>query len=176
MNIKIRHTIGLYLAMVLLTVPQVMHAQWFGSKSDMLNTLRMMVNGDWELPAIISLNSDDRIEFSFDEMSHQYHRFKYNIQHCDAQWKPSDILESDYLDGFNGETIDDWQNSFNTTFDYTHYKLVMPNGQVNLKLSGNYRLSIREDDREVAYFKFCITEGRPLLSASVTSLDRKSVV
>ena len=167
MRIRIRHTV-LLLAIALLTIPQVIHAQWFGSKSDMINTLRVIVNGDWEQPAIIRLNSDDRIEFSFDEMSHQYHRFTYHIQHCDAQWQPSDILESDYLDGFNGETIDNWQNSLNTTFDYTHYKLVLPNGQANLKLSGNYRLSIREDDREVAYFKFCITEGRPFLAASVS--------
>ena len=105
MRIRIRHTV-LLLAIALLTVPQVIHAQWFGSKSDMINTLRVIVNGDWEQPAIIRLNSDDRIEFSFDEMSHQYHRFTYHIQHCDAKWQPSDILESDYLDGFNGETIE----------------------------------------------------------------------
>ena len=79
MRIRIRHTV-LLLAIALLTVPQVIHAQWFGSKSDMINTLRVIVNGDWEQPAIIRLNSDDRIEFSFDEMSHQYHRFTYHIQ------------------------------------------------------------------------------------------------
>ena len=51
MRIRIRHTV-LLLAIALLTVPQVIHAQWFGSKSDMINTLRVIVNGDWEQPAI----------------------------------------------------------------------------------------------------------------------------
>ena len=151
-----------------ITVSATSRAQWTGSASDRINTLRTIVNGDWERPAIITLGSDDRIEFSFDEMSHEYHRFTYHIQHCDAAWKPSTgILESDYMDGFNGETIDNWENSLNTTFDYTHYSLVIPNSQVRLKLSGNYRISIREDDREVAYFRFCVSEGKPLLSAKV---------
>lgn len=159
----------IYICMAALaTIPVTSRAQWSGSASDRINTLRIIVNGDWERPAIITLGSDDRIEFSFDEMSHEYHRFTYHIQHCDATWKPSSgILESDYLDGFNGETIDNWENSLNTTFDYTHYSLVIPNSQVSLKLSGNYRISIREDGREIAYFRFCVTEGKPLLSAKV---------
>ena len=64
--------------------------------------------------------------------------------------------------------IYDWQNSLNTTFDYTHYRLVIPNNEVRLKISGNYRVSIREDGREVAFFKFCMTEGKTLLSAKIS--------
>ena len=128
----------------------------------------MIVAGDWERPPVVEMTSDETIAFSFDEMSHQYRRFTYRIQHCNALWEPSDILESDYLDGFNDQPIDDWENSLNTTFDYTHYRLTIPNDEVKLKLSGNYRLSICEDGREVAYFKFCLSEGMPLLSASVT--------
>ena len=128
----------------------------------------MIVDNDWEKPPVVDMASDATIEFSFDEMSHEYHRFTYHIQHCDAQWQPSDILESDYLDGFNDETIDDWENSINTTFDYTHYRLTIPNNEVRLKLSGNYRLSIREDDHEVAYFRFCLSEGKDLLSCTIS--------
>ena len=128
----------------------------------------MIVAGDWERPPVIDMTTNETIEFSFDEMSHQYHRYTYYLQHCDSQWEPSDILESDYLDGFNDQPIDDWQNSLNTTFDYTHYRLVIPNNEVRLKISGNYRVSIREDGREVAFFKFCMTEGKTLLSAKIS--------
>ena len=128
----------------------------------------MIVAGDWERPPVIDMTANETIEFSFDEMSHQYHRYTYYLQHCDSQWEPSDILESDYLDGFNDQPIDDWQNSLNTTFDYTHYRLVIPNNEVRLKISGNYRVSIREDGREVAFFKFCMTEGKTLLSAKIS--------
>ena len=129
----------------------------------------MVVGGDWERPPVADMTASETIEFSFDEMSHEYHRFTYYLQHCDAQWQPSsDIIESDYLDGFNDETIDDWENSLNTTFEYTHYHLTIPNNKVKLKLSGNYRLSIREDGREVAYFRFCLSENGNLLSAKVS--------
>ena len=151
----------------LIMVPMMLHAQWFGSKSDMINTLRAISNGDWESPQIIGLNSDESIEFSFDEMSHQYHRFTYHITHCDARWQPSDLIESEFMDGFNDQPIENWENSLNTTFDYTHYSLTLPNDDVTLKLSGNYRLSIREDGKEVAWFRFMIVEDRHNLSATV---------
>ena len=167
MNI-IRYISGCFMAALLTVMPMDSYAQWFGSRSEQINTPRIIVDGDWERTPIVDMTADETIEFSFDEMSHRYHRFTYYIQHCNAQWEPSDILESDYLDGFNDQPIDDWQNSMNTTFDYTHYRLVIPNNEVRLKISGNYRVSIREDGREVAFFKFCMTEGKTLLSAKIS--------
>ena len=162
----------------ILLVPMMLHAQWFGSKSDMINTLRVISAGDWERAQIITLGSDETIEFSFDQMSHEYHRFTYHLTHCDAQWKPSDLIESEYMDGFNDQPIDNWENSLNTTFDYTHYSLTLPNSEVTPKLSGNYRLSIQEDGREVAWFRFMIVENMHNLGATVdgnTDIDsRKS--
>lgn len=162
----------------ILLVPMMLHAQWFGSNTDMINTLRAVSDGDWERAQIITLGSDETIEFSFDQMSHEYHRFTYHLTHCDAQWKPSDLIESEYMEGFNDQPIENWQNSLNTTFDYTHYSLTIPNSEVTPKLSGNYRLSIQEDGKEVAWFRFMIVEDRHNLSATVdgnTDIDtRKS--
>lgn len=151
---------------VLTAVPAASAAQWFGS--DNLGTLRAVSDGDWERMPIIRLGSDEAIEFSFDEMSHEYHRYTYHITHCDARWNPSDLIESEYMEGFNDQPIDDWQNSLNTTFDYTHYTLSIPNNDVKLKLSGNYRLSIREDGDEVAWFRFLVSEDMHNLTASVS--------
>lgn len=166
------------LSAALMVMPMLLHAQWFSSKSDMINTLRTVSNGDWERAPIITLGSNETIEFSFDEMSHEYHRFTYHITHCDAQWKPSNLIESEYMDGFNDQPIEDWENSLNTTFDYTHYNLTLPNSEVSLKLSGNYRLSIQEDGKEVAWFRFMIVENMHNLAATVdgnTDIDtRKS--
>ena len=162
----------------ILLVPMMLHAQWFGSNTDMINTLRAVSDGNWERAQIITLGSDETIEFSFDQMSHEYHRFTYHLTHCDAQWKPSNLIESEYMEGFNDQPIDNWQNSLNTTFDYTHYSLTIPNSEVTPKLSGNYRLSIQEDGQEVAWFRFMIVEDRHNLQATVdgnTDIDtRKS--
>ena len=154
-------------ALLLAITPCVVHAQWFSSSSERLNTLRAISCGDWERMPIITLGTDESIEFSFDEMSHNYHRFTYTVTHCDAYWTPSDLIESEYMDGFNDQPIDCWENSVNTTFDYTHYSLTLPNNDVALKISGNYRLSIREDGHEVALFRFCVVEGKHNLSTTV---------
>lgn len=157
----------LWILAALTIVPLTAHAQWFGSSSDNINTLRAISCGDWERAPMIALGSDETIEFSFDEMSHRYHRFTYHITHCDAQWKESNLLESEYIDGFNDQPIDEWNNSLNTTFDYTHYSLTFPNNDLSFKISGNYRLSIREDGKEVAWFRFLITENMNKLSAKI---------
>ena len=155
-------------AAMIMLMPMFVHAQWCSSYSDRINSLRITVNGEWERPPVVDMASGEPIEFSFDEMSHRYHRFTYHITHCNAQWEPSDLIESDYLDGFNDQPVDDWQNSLNTTFDYTHYCLTIPNNEVTLKLSGNYIISIREEGHEVASFRFCVAENCHYLSAKVS--------
>lgn len=155
-------------ALYITLAPMAAYAQWFGSTSDKINTLRVVVNGDWERPPMVDLTSTEPIEFSFDEMSHRYNRFTYHITHCDAQWEPSDLIESEYMDGFNDQPVEKWQNSLNTTFDYTHYTITLPNNDVSLKISGNYRLSIQEDGHEVAWFRFLVSENKHNISATVS--------
>ena len=155
-------------ALCITLAPMAAYAQWFGSTSDKINTLRVVVNGDWERPPMVDLTSTEPIEFSFDEMSHRYNRFTYHITHCDAQWEPSDLIESEYMDGFNDQPVEKWQNSLNTTFDYTHYTITLPNNDVSLKISGNYRLSIQEDGHEVAWFRFLVSENKHNISAAVS--------
>lgn len=158
---------SLVIVIASILMPFTLCAQtWSGSTSEQIRTLRMTVNGDWLQAPVIGLGTEDFIELSFDEMSHDYHRYTYHIEHCNALWEKSDLLLSDYLDGFDDETIDEWQNSRNTTFDYTHYTMRLPNEQAVLKLSGNYRVSIMENGEEVAWFRFCVAEQAARLTVS----------
>ena len=122
-----------------------------------------------ELP-VLRLGSDDFISISFDEMSHQYHRFVYNIRHCMADWSESELLESEYMDGFNGQPVNDYKTSVNTTFQYTHYTLNLPNDDVNFLVSGNYEVTITDEDdgTEMVRARFAIIEDGAFVSASVS--------
>lgn len=112
-----------------------------------IKTLRVVVNQDWLSPPVMQLHRGDVLHVSFDEMSHGYHRFVYKIEHCEADWSVSqELFESDYLEGFNCNPIDDYQNSINTTVLYTHYSLRIPNDRCRLKMSGNYRLTVYDED------------------------------
>ena len=137
-----------------------------------VKTLQAVVNQDWLSPTVMRLHSDDVLHVSFDELSHDYHRFVYRLEHCEADWSVSEeLLESDWLEGFNNNVIDDFEYSINTTIPYTHYRLSIPNAQCRPTMSGNYRLSIIDEDLEevVATVEFMISEQSMLLSMAASS-------
>lgn len=112
-----------------------------------LHTLQVIVNNDPLLPPIMNIGGHNHIEISFDDFSHEYHRYIYKVEHCNADWSvSSEIFESDYMNGFNDRPIEDYEKSFNTTVLYTHYSLRIPNEDISLKLSGNYKVTIYNDD------------------------------
>ena len=136
-----------------------------------VKTLQAVVNQEWlSFPTVMRLQTDDVLNVSFDELSHDYHRYTCHLQHCEADWQPSEeIFESDWLEGLNDIIIDDYETSVNTISPYTHYRLQLPNEQCRLKLSGNYRLSILEDDELVAIVDFMVTEQTMKLSLQATT-------
>ena len=114
-----------------------------------VRSLTSMVNGDWMNRPVMELGSGDRLRIGFDELSHDYHHFVYHLEHCEADWTVSDgLFESDWLVGFNDNPIENYQNSINTTVMYTHYTLTIPNDRCRLKLSGNYRLTVTDEDQD----------------------------
>ena len=136
-----------------------------------LHTLQVVVNDDPLLPPIMNLGGGNHLEIGFDEFSHEYHRDIYKVEHCNADWSPStEIFESDYMNGFNGEPIEDYEKSFNTTVLYTHYSLRIPNENISLKLSGNYKLTVYNDegDEPVPVLTACFSLVEPGVGIGAT--------
>lgn len=137
-----------------------------------VKSLQAVVNQDWLSPCVMRLHGDDILHIAFDELSHNYHRYVYRLEHCEADWSPSEeLLESDWLEGFNNNVIEDFEHSINTTVPYTHYRFSLPNAQCRPTLSGNYRLSIIDDDLQeiVASVEFMISEQSMILSMAASS-------
>lgn len=136
-----------------------------------LHTLQVVVNDDPLQPPIMNLGGGNHLEIGFDEFSHEYHRYIYKVEHCNADWSPStEIFESDYMNGFNGEPIEDYEKSFNTTVLYTHYSLRIPNENISLKLSGNYKLTVYNDegDEPVPVLTACFSLVEPGVGIGAT--------
>lgn len=142
-------------------------------KSDRIATLQVVAGDDWLSPPVITLGGEDAITISFDDMTHEYHRYAYRIERCEANWTTSDALfTSDYCEGFNdGNTIEDVKNSTNTNILYTHYRLKIPNERCNIKMSGNYRVTIYDDNtsEEVATACFMVVDQRVGLQLEATT-------
>lgn len=114
-------------------------------------SLQVIAGDDWTSPLpVIELRGDKRISISFDELSHTYHRYCYKIEHCEADWTTSEeLFESDYADGFSTDnTIDNNNQSVGTNQLYTHYCITIPNEKCRPKMSGNYRVTVYDEDED----------------------------
>jgi len=131
--------------------------------SSTIKTLQVKANGDWLLPTVINLEGDDFIEISFDELSPRRTRFTYSIIHCNADWTRSSLSPAEYMTGFQRQLIDDFASSFNTTVDYTNYKLYLPNDDMRFLVSGNYVVHVSEEGNE----------SRPVLSACFSVVEQQ---
>ena len=63
------------------------------------------------------------LELSFDDLDADSKEYQYKIEHMTHDWKSSRLSSSQYIDGFDQNTIIDVTNSFNTFQNYTHYSV-----------------------------------------------------
>ena len=138
-----------------------------------VRTLTLTIDDDPTLPPYLAFGGRQYIDIEWDEMSHDYKRYRYHIDHCDWDWNVTDdIFESDFLEGLNDQLIEDFEKSFNTTQIYTHYRLRVPSKEIRLRLSGNYRVLIYEEDEKdepVLEARFCIYEREAGIIAQISS-------
>jgi len=101
----------------------------------------------------------DSFEFQFDDLYGTEANYFYTISHCDYDWKPSQLVKNEYLNGFDDQRIQDYSNSLTTLQLYSHYKLAFPNRFTQFRVSGNYVIKILNDDKEVVFSrKFILYE------------------
>ncbi len=139
-----------------------------------VRTVQVVVDSNPLLPPFLDKDKHQHVTISWDEMSHDYHRYIYHVEHCQYDWTPSDgIFESDYLSGLNDQPVEDYEKSFNTTQIYTHYQVRFPNPETGLLLSGNYRVIIYEDggskDEPVLEARFSVFERGTSIRTEVSS-------
>ena len=107
----------------------------------------MMYRDGFELSnPVLELNESTELIFKFDDFSEEVKNYTYTIIHCDADWNESYLVQSDYIDGYAENPLNDYKHSFNTIFEYINYQLVLPNEDLRFILSGNYVLVVYEDN------------------------------
>jgi hypothetical protein len=98
----------------------------------------------WEYAQpVIALNSNDQLELAFDDLDGDQKQYSISFVHCNADWTPSDLMVSEYLNGYYDINIINFAYSINTFQSYTHYSIVFPqNNNVRFTKSGNYVLYV----------------------------------
>lgn len=117
----------------------------------------------WDLsPPLMKLNSGEKLLLSFDDLEADGKEYLFTIIHCDASWKPSDLEEYEYIDGYYEDYIYEFQYSVNTIVSYTHYELEFPTYDLKPKLSGNYVMKVFIENEDSLFFtrKFKIVDQK----------------
>lgn len=134
-----------------------------------IKTVQLYKEG-WEFSyPIIDMNDGKQLLFSFDDLEGSPRNLNYEIVLCDADWMPTRLSYSEYLDGFFQNTFSNYQVSFNTRVPYVHYSLKIPNENVKVKLSGNYIILVYDDneDNPLIIKRFVAVDQRVTIDATI---------
>lgn len=91
---------------------------------------------------IMTLNSAEQLQLSFDILTTKNEYFQYTLVHCDANWNPTNMPQNQYLIGLTFDNISDFKFSTNTYVKYVHYSLVLPNENLKPAIAGNFLLKV----------------------------------
>lgn len=121
-----------------------------------IKTVTWVKNGQNAIPLF---NLTDSFKLEFDDLFGNEANYYYEIIHCNYDWSPSELSRNEYLQGFDGQRIQEYTNSFNTLQLYSHYSLPFPNKFTQFRVSGNYLIKILNEEREVVFSrKFMLYE------------------
>ena len=75
----------------------------------------------------VSIDKEQNIIVAFDELDGNSRTLYVSFVHCNANWNVSDLMEVEFVEGFNKiYDLETARLSFNTTVDYVHYDIVVP--------------------------------------------------
>ena len=124
----------------------ISHAQKIDTATQIFDTsfatLKVQKANNFYAPPIINLNNGEQIIISFDELADDVRYMQYHLIHCNSDWQPSQLVDSEFIDGFNIANIEDYAFSSNTFIHYVNYRIVIPNEDIQPTISGNYLLQV----------------------------------
>lgn len=96
------------------------------------------------------------LKLSFDDLDADSKQYQYKIEHMTHDWKSSSMTSNQYIEGFEQNEIINFTNSFNTLQPYTHYTVEIPNQNTIITKSGNYLISVIDENYEVVFTRRCV--------------------
>ncbi|MEZ5007543.1 MAG: DUF5103 domain-containing protein [Chitinophagales bacterium] len=123
---------------------------------------------------IIQMNTQDVLLLEFDELGEDVSDFRYVIVQCNYKWEPTNNSVFDFIDGFSDGYINNYDFSFNTTVDYVHYQMTIPNEDFRITQSGNYVVVVfRDSESEPSLVKrFMVADSKVQIQNPAVAITR----
>ena len=144
--------------------------------SQRFKTLKTTVEDNFMSPPVIRMGTNDRIIITFDEIAEDNSYLEYRLIHCNSDWQPSRLVESEYISGFNSIKIEDYAFSSSTFVHYVNYMITLPNEDMRILHSGNYLLQVYDPDapdETLVQTRFQVSENAIRTDGSITSRTDK---
>ncbi|SDW36633.1 protein of unknown function [Lutibacter oricola] len=151
---------------ICLFVSQISNAQSKFAEPEYIKTIILKPSGANLYAPYVRLGQT--ITLSFDDLNADEYDYSYRIEHCTIDWKPSDLIDSEFISGYAEDRIRNFTNSFNTLLPYTHYSVSIPNEDTRIKISGNYIISVLDEDNQVVFKrKFIVYENKVTVGVAI---------
>lgn len=138
--------------------------------SPTIRTVQLFKEGFELAPPVIELGGTETLVLRFDDLQPNVENLSYTLVHCTADWKVSDLLPGQYLEGAYNDYIQTGRTSYNTLQPFIHYELVVPNSTMRPTRSGNYLLKVYRGSDEsdlVLTRRLLVFEQRARIDARV---------
>ena len=147
-------------------------------KSNIKTVLLHKKDDPLSIPIVNLNNNVGKLKLSFDDLDSDIKDYYYSITHCNSDWRTSDLMKSEYLNGFSQKPITNFEFSFNTLESYTHYSLIFPEEDMTPTISGNYILKIFKEDTLIITERFMLLDNKLNIETDVRratlAADRKN--
>ena len=131
---------------VFLLITYVAHSQ-------NIKTIQLRPQGGNQFSAIVPLGTT--LNLSFDDLDADSKTYQYKVELMNYDWEPTNLSSNQYINGFDQNEILDYENSFNTLQSYTHYSVNIPNENTRITQSGNYLISVLDEDDTIIFSRRC---------------------
>ncbi|MAJ83159.1 MAG: hypothetical protein CMC16_02630 [Flavobacteriaceae bacterium] len=129
---------------------------------------------------LLDVNNNEKLIFNdfefitviFDELNENSRSFYYEIEHYDFNWKLSNVRKSEFLDGFDDIRITNYNKSYNTLQNYIHYRFQIPNKNLSLTKSGNYKIIVKDNNGNYIFSRKFILIRNPHIGSIEISKPR----
>ncbi|WP_324070231.1 MAG: DUF5103 domain-containing protein [Flavobacterium sp.] len=114
-----------------------------------IKTISFAINNNNVIPFF---RLGETFELRFDDLFGDEADYYYTITQYNYDWSaPSDLGKVEYLNGMDNQRIITYENSFNTLQLFSHYKQVFPNKFNQITKSGNYLITVLNDESEIVF-------------------------
>ncbi|MDG1054253.1 MAG: DUF5103 domain-containing protein [Flavobacteriaceae bacterium] len=121
-----------------------------------------------QLQQIPLIRRNESFTLYFDDLLAQDNDYYYRIKHFNHDWTPSDLIQNQYLEGFDNQRIENFNSSYGTLQTYNNYALTLPTNDTRFRISGNYMIEIYNSYDELMFArKFMIYEEKAQVQLGV---------